>query len=135
MLSLFGRGRARTCDGVTRRDVLHAGALGLAGFGLPHYLAARERHGVRPGCENRSVIMIFNLGAPSHLDTWDMKPEAPAEIRGPFQPIPTKVPGIQVSELFPGHAKVAEHSAFVRSCHHAAPAVHDAVCIISQPAS
>ncbi len=126
MLKLVGRGKATTCDGVTRRDVLQAGALGVAGLGLPQYLAAREKHGVRPGCENRSVIMIFNLGAPSQLDTWDMKPEAPAEIRGPFRPIKSKVPGVEVSELFPGHAKVAQHIAYVRSCYHTAPAVHDA---------
>ncbi len=126
MWRVIGKGKATTCDGVTRRDVLQAGALGAIGLGLPDYLAARERHPLRKGCENRSVIMIFNLGAPSQLDTWDMKPEAPAEIRGPFRPIPTTVPGVQVSELFPGHARVARHIAFVRSCHHTAPAVHDA---------
>ena len=70
--------------------------------------------------------MIFNLGAPSQLDTWDMKPEAPAEIRGPFQPIDTTAEGIQISEIFPKHAEVGKHVSYVRSCFHQSAAVHDA---------
>ena len=70
--------------------------------------------------------MIFNLGAPSQLDTFDMKPDAPAEIRGPFKPISTKSPDIQISEIFPLHAKVADKFSLVRSCHHGGAAVHDA---------
>ncbi|MFM8581967.1 MAG: DUF1501 domain-containing protein, partial [Planctomycetaceae bacterium] len=74
---------------------------------------------------DRNGIMIFNLGAPSQLDTWDMKPQAPAEIRGPFQPIATSAPGITVSELFPGMARHADKIAFIRSVYHTAAAVHD----------
>src|SRR5947209_6731331 len=89
MLFLTDSGTAQTCDGVTRRDFLQAGALGAIGLSLVDWQAARAAGKVRPGCEKRSAIMIFNLGAPSQLDTFDPKPEAPAEIRGPFKPIST----------------------------------------------
>ncbi|MBU6402831.1 MAG: DUF1501 domain-containing protein, partial [Verrucomicrobia bacterium] len=74
---------------------------------------------------DRSVIMIFNLGAPSQLDTFDMKPDAPREVRGPFRPIRTNNPDIQVSEIFPRHARLADKFSLVRSCYHTAAAVHD----------
>ena len=73
----------------------------------------------------KSVIMIFNLGALSQLDTFDMKPNAPAEIRGPFKPIKTNNPDIQISEIFPHHAKLADKFSLVRTCYHTAAAVHD----------
>jgi len=126
MLTLTGSGKATTCDGVTRRDFMQVGALGAVGLGLPQYLAAKEAGMVRPGKEDNACIMIFNLGAPSHIDLFDMKPEAAAEIRGPFQPIETSVPGIQVSEILPGHARNADKFSLVRSCHHTGAAVHDA---------
>ena len=69
--------------------------------------------------------MIFNLGAPSQVDTFDMKPNAPAEIRGPFKPISTNNPDIQISEIFPLHAKLADKFSLVRTCYHTAAAVHD----------
>jgi hypothetical protein len=69
--------------------------------------------------------MIFNLGAPSQLDTWDPKPNAPAEIRGPFKAIPTNAPGIEISEIFPKMAQFADKFSLVRSCYHTAAAVHD----------
>ena len=126
MLKLTGQGTVQTCAGVTRRDFLQAGALGAVGLTLPQYLAAKQHGGVKPGYDDRACIMIFNLGAPSHLDTFDMKPEAPAEIRGPFQPINTSAHGLQISELFPRHAEVAHLFSLVRSCHHTGAAVHDA---------
>jgi hypothetical protein len=126
MLKFEGRGRATTCDGVTRRDFLQVGALGAAGLTLPQYLAAKEAGAVAKGKDNRACIMIFNLGAPSQLDTFDMKPDAPAEVRGPFQPIATNASGIQLSEILPMHAKVADKIGFVRSVHHTGAAVHDA---------
>ncbi|MCA8998169.1 MAG: DUF1501 domain-containing protein, partial [Planctomycetaceae bacterium] len=126
MLTLTGRGKTTTCDGVTRRDFMQVGALGAIGLGLPQYLAAKEAGRVRPGKEDNACIMIFNLGAPSHIDLFDMKPEAASEIRGPFNPIETSVPGIQLSEILPGHAKVADKLSLVRSCHHTGAAVHDA---------
>src|SRR5262245_26717381 len=126
MLHLTGRGQAHTCDGVTRRDFLQVGALGAIGLSLPELMAAKAQGAVAKDHDQRSVIMIFNLGAPSQLDTFDMKPEAPAEIRGPFKPISTASPEIQISEIFPLHAKIADKFSLVRSCHHGGAAVHDA---------
>ena len=77
MLNLSGRGIAHTCDGMTRRDFLQIGTLGSIGFGLPQYLAAAETGAVDPKHDKRSCIMIFNLGAPSQLDTSDIKHDAP----------------------------------------------------------
>lgn len=125
MLNLIGRGQSHQCNGITRRDFLQVGTLGAIGLGLPQYLAAAERGAVDPAKDKRSCIMIFNLGAPSHLDTFDMKPEAPAEVRGPFKPIPTKG-DFQISEILPRHAEVADKFSIVRSCYHTAAAVHDA---------
>lgn len=126
MLTLTGRGKAVTCNGITRRDFLQVGALGAVGLTLPHYLAARAAGAVKPEHDDRACIMIFNLGAPSQLDTFDMKPDAPAEIRGPFRPLSTQVPGMQISEILPHHARIAEKFSLVRSVHHGGAAVHDA---------
>ena len=90
MLNLTTKASAHTCNGSTRRDFLQVGTLGAIGLGLPQYLAAAEHGHVDPSKDQRSCIMIFNLGAPSQLDTFDMKPDAPAEVRGPFQPISTR---------------------------------------------
>jgi len=125
MLELTGKAKVQTCDGVTRRDFLQAGALGAIGLTLPQLLALEAQGKVADDHDDRSVIMIFNLGAPSQLDTWDMKPDAPAEIRGPFQQISTSSPEIQISEIFPLHAKHADKFSLVRSCFHTAAAVHD----------
>lgn len=126
MLEFHGKGTAHTCNGVTRRDFLQVGSLGAIGLSLPQLLQAREYGLVDPAKDNRSCILIFNLGAPSQLDTFDMKPDAPAEIRGPFKPIATNAPGIQLSEILPKHAQIADKIAFVRSCFHRGAAVHDA---------
>jgi hypothetical protein len=126
MLKLTGQGQATTCDGVPRRDFLQAGALGAIGLTLPHYLAARAAGAVKPDHDERACIMIFNLGAPSQLDLFDMKPEAPAEIRGPFRPVPSNVPGLQLSEVLPRHGQIADKFSLVRSVHHGGAAVHDA---------
>lgn len=126
MFELTGKGKTRTCDGVTRRDFLHAGSLSAIGLSLPQYLAAKEQGAVAKDRDNRSVIMIFNLGAPSHLDTFDLKPDAPEEVRGPFKPIKTKTSAFDLSEILPLHAKIADKFSLVRSCRHSAPAVHDA---------
>ncbi|MEZ6041919.1 MAG: DUF1501 domain-containing protein [Planctomycetaceae bacterium] len=126
MLNLIGTGTARTCNGATRRDFLQVGTLGAAGLSLASYLQAREKGLVASGNDEKSCIMIFNLGAPSQLDTFDMKPDAPAEVRGPFRPIATSAPDIQLSEILPRHAEIAHHISLVRSCHHTGAAVHDA---------
>lgn len=128
MLDLTGQGTAQTCSGVTRRDFLQAGTLGAAGLSLAHLqqLDARAAEtGAAPGNSNRSVIMIFNLGAPSQLDTFDPKPEAPLEIRGPFKDIATASSDIRISEILPRHAKLAKYFSLVRSVNDNAPAVHD----------
>jgi hypothetical protein len=125
MFRLMGRGKTHTCNGATRRDFLQVGTLGALGVGLPQYLAAAESGHVDPSKEDHSCIMIFNLGAPSQLDTFDVKPDAPAEVRGPFQAIATKG-DFQLSELLPKHAEVADQFSIVRSCYHTSAAVHDA---------
>lgn len=125
MLNLTSSATAHTCSGATRRDFLQVGTLGAAGLSLAQYAQARESGIVKPGHDERACIMIFNLGAPSQLDTFDMKPDAPAEVRGPFQPISTTA-DFQLSEILPKHAEIAEHFSLVRSCHHTGAAVHDA---------
>jgi len=89
MLNFEGDGVTHTCQGIRRRDFLSVGALSAAGLSLPQYLAAKAMGNVASDHDERSCIMIFNLGAPSQMDTFDMKPDAPAEVRGPFKPIST----------------------------------------------
>src|SRR5437867_4981787 len=125
MLNVSGNGSLTTCDGITRRDFLQVGALVALGFTLSN-LAARQAMGaIAKGDNGKSVIMIFNLGAPSQLDTWGMKPDAPREIRGPFRPIRTNNPDIQISEICRLHARIADKFSLVRTCYHTAAAVHD----------
>ncbi len=112
------------CDGLTRRDFLHAGSLGVLGLTLPDMFALKALGAVNPD-RDVNCIMLMLVGAPSQLDTWDMKPDAPAEIRGPYKPIPTNVSGVQISEIFPRMAKHADKYALVRSVYHTAAAVHD----------
>ena len=119
--------RARLCGrGHSRREFLQIGALSAVGLSLPQYLAAKQAGAVKPGNDEKACIMIFNLGGPSHIDLWDMKPDAPREIRGPFKPIRTKTDAFEISELLPLHAKIADKFSLVRSCHHEGAAVHDA---------
>ena len=126
MLDFLGKGKAHTCNGVTRRDFLQVGTLGAVGLALPTYLMAKEQGAVAGDHDDRACIMIFNLGAPSQLDTFDPKPDAPAEIRGPFRTIKTASPDIQLTEILPLHAKIADKFSLVRACHHTGAAVHDA---------
>lgn len=125
MLKVTGKGSITTCDGITRRDFLQVGTLGAIGFTLSNWATLKAIGAVKSGNDEKSVIMIFNLGAPSQLDTFDLKPDAPREIRGPFKPIKTNNPDIQVSEIFPLHAKLADKFSLVRTCYHTAAAVHD----------
>lgn len=125
MLKITGEGSITTCDGITRRDFLQVGTLGAIGLSLSHLAKLRSANSIPQEDNERSAIMIFNLGAPSQVDTWDMKPDAPREIRGPFKPIRTKSSEFEISELFPLHAKVADKFSLVRSCYHTAAAVHD----------
>ncbi len=125
MLEFIGKGKSHHCNGKTRRDFLRVGALSAFGLSLADYVWAKEQGAVKPGNDDKACIMIFNLGAPSQLDTFDMKPEAPAEVRGPFKPIATKGE-FQVSEILPMHARIADKFSIVRSCYHTSAAVHDA---------
>src|SRR5258707_1004150 len=125
MLKVTGRGSSTTCDGIARRDFLQIGALGAIGLSLSKFAALQAMGAARQGSSDKAAIMIFNLGAPSQMDTWDMKPDAPREIRGPFKPIKTNNPDIQIAEIFPLHAKIADKFSLVRSCYHTAAAVHD----------
>ncbi len=111
------------CDGLSRRDFLHAGSLSVLGLTLPSWEALKAAGAV----EDRDVncIMLFLVGGPSQIDTWDPKPHAPAEVRGPFRPIDTNVPGIQISEIFPRLARLMDRVSLVRSVYHTATAVHD----------
>lgn len=132
MLTFTGEGSTTTCDGVTRRDFLRVGTLGALGFTLPQLFALKSRGAVEKDKDERSCIMIFNLGAPSQIDLFDPKPQAPEEIRGPFKTIRTVSPDIQLTELLPLHAKLADKFALVRSMNHTAAAVHDTGCQMMQ---
>lgn len=107
-------GPARSSRGtISRRDVLRVGSLAFAGLTLADILRLRARGGTQSGRE-KSVIMIWLRGGPSHIDSYDMKPQAPTEIRGEFRPIPTKVPGIQLCEHLPKHAQIMDKLAILR---------------------
>ncbi|MBG85366.1 MAG: hypothetical protein CMO80_00485 [Verrucomicrobiales bacterium] len=109
---------------ITRRDLLRIGGLGAAGLALPGLLQAEAGSQKRFNGSAKNCIYIFLCGGPSQLDMWDMKPDAPREIRGPFNPISTNVPGIQVSELLPRTAKHADKFCILRSMRHDTPS-HD----------
>src|SRR6516164_4530543 len=123
MLRLDAPRAVSFCDGLTRRDFLHAGSLFPLGLTLPAFFA--QRAAGAPTDKDVNCIMLFLVGGPSQLDTWDPKPRAPAEIRGPFRAIPTNVPGIQISEIFPRMARHADKYSLIRSVFHTATAVHD----------
>lgn len=112
-------GSGRCCDRLSRRSFLQLGAAGLTTLGLPEILRARAAAAQegRPGRETR-VILLWLEGGPSHMDLWDMKPAAPAEYRGFWRPIPTNVPGMQITEMFPRQARHADKFSIVRSLHH-----------------
>jgi len=119
------------CDGVTRRDFLHAGALAFLGLTTPQFLQLKAMGAVNPA-KDISCIQLMLVGGPSQLDTWDMKPDAPDSIRGPFKPIKTNVSGIEISEIFPRMARHADKFALLRSVYHTAAAVHDTGCQMMQ---
>jgi uncharacterized protein (DUF1501 family) len=121
MLSIRGPA-ARTCQGVSRRELLRAGGLSLFGLSLPGLLRAQARaaDGPRPATFGRakSCLIIFLNGGASHHDTFDMKPDAPDEVRGEFQPIDTNVPGIRVCEHLPLLSRHFDKFTVVRSASH-----------------
>src|SRR5580704_10727611 len=112
MLSILGRAH-RFCDRLSRRQFLQLGGLALGGLSLPQLLRAEAEAGIKSS--HKSVIMVFLSGGPPHQDMVDLKPDAPAEVRGEFKPISTNVPGIQICELLPGMAKMLDRLAIIRS--------------------
>src|ERR1051326_3470683 len=115
MLTIYSRGpdQRRFCDGLSRRNFLKIGALGLGGLALPQLLQAEARSGIRGS--HKAVIMIYLLGGPPHQDMFDLKMDAPLEIRGEFRPIPTNVPGIQICEHLPRIAQMMDKLVPIRS--------------------
>src|SRR5215207_7214086 len=106
----------RPCDGVSRREFLQVGALGTAGLALPDLLRARSAAAPAKGAGRaKSCILLFMGGGPPQMDTFDLKPDAPAEVRGELKPIATTVPGLDISEQMPLLAKQMHRCAVVRT--------------------
>ena len=115
MLTLLGPKDRQSsfCDGVSRRDFLKIGGMAMGGLSLPQLLAAEAQAGI--GKSHKAIINVFLPGGPPHQDFWDVKVDAPAEIRGEFQPIKTNVGGIEICEIFPKIAAIADKCVFIRS--------------------
>lgn len=109
-----------TCDGLTRRDFLRVGALGAGAVSL----SLADLYASTPK-KDINCILLFLVGGPSQLDTWDLKPDAPESVRGPFHPIATNVPGIRIAESFPRMAQCAHRYAIIRSLHHEEAPIHE----------
>src|SRR5262245_500427 len=107
----------RTCDGVLRRDFIKIGALAGLGLNLPGYLRCASA-GTLSESSGKSAIFVYLGGGPTHMDTFDMKPDAPDEFRGEFKPIPTNVPGMEICEHLPKLAQVADKFAILRGVSH-----------------
>jgi hypothetical protein len=130
MLDFLGRPQAGAsfCDGVSRRNFLKIGTLGMAGLSLPQLLRSEAAAGTSGS--RKSVIMIYLVGGPPHQDMFDLKPDAPAEIAGPWRPIGTNVPGFEICEAFPRLAKIADKLAVIRSLVGNQPG-HDAIQVFN----
>ncbi|MDB5299633.1 MAG: hypothetical protein JWO87_1296, partial [Phycisphaerales bacterium] len=111
MLTIYGNA-SRFCDGVSRRNFLKIGAIGLAGLSLPSILRAEAMSGRR---SHKAVIMVYLPGGPSHQDMFDLKPGAPVDVRGEFNPIATSVAGIQICEHMPRVAAMMQKFVVMRS--------------------
>src|SRR3982751_167606 len=109
----------RYCDGIGRRSFLQIGVAGMGVVALSQLLAMKEAAAAAGrGKKDTSVILLWLDGGPGHMDTYDMKPDAPAEYRGLWNPIHTNVPGFDITELFPRQAKIADKFSVIRSLHH-----------------
>src|SRR5580704_5131281 len=114
------------CSGGTRRSFLQVGAAAMAGLTLPNWLSLQAAGYVdEKKAKIRNCITLFLVGSPGHLDTWDMKPDAPEDIRGKFKPISTSVPGVQICEHFPRMARMMDRVALIRSLHYSTGASHE----------
>jgi len=120
MLEFHANRGPRTCSGLSRRDFLRAGSLGAGAVGLS--LADLQAAGKS---SDINCILLFLIGAPSQLDTWDLKPAAPSNVRGPFKPIKTNVPGVEICENFPLMARRADRYSILRSVYHKAAPIHE----------
>ncbi len=123
MLQLESNRGVRSCAGMTRRDFLQVGGLAL-GLSLTE-LARLQQAGAAPRSSDQGCIQLFLVGGPGQLDTWDLKPGAPDDIRGPFRPIQTNVPGVAICEHFPLMARRADRFAILRSLYHQEAPIHE----------
>src|SRR6266581_2458853 len=114
MLDLF-RGSSQTCEGLSRRSFLKIGSLGLGSLTLPDLLRLRAQE---RATSDTAVILLWLDGGPSQFETYDPKPDAPAEYRGPYQTIRTNLTGVNLCETLPMHAQIADKFAVVRSLAH-----------------
>src|SRR5690606_17350949 len=117
MFRFDARKAVHFCDGMSRRDFLHAGALATMGLTLPGFIGL-QKAGAVDKKKDMNCIFLFLVGGPSQLDTFDMKPDAPREIRGPYKPIRTNNPDIQISEIFPNLASHADKFSIIRTLNH-----------------
>ncbi len=115
MLRVDAGSTGKYCDGVSRRSFLQIGMAGMGALSLPSILKAKEASAEK---KDTAVILLWLDGGPGHMDMYDMKPQAPAEYRGMWQPIRTNVPGFDITEMYPLQAKVADRFSIVRSLHH-----------------
>jgi len=113
MLKILGSQQSKFCDRITRRNFLQIGGLALGGMSLPQILQAESAAPQRK--KHKGIIMIFLPGGPPHQDMWDIKVDAPSEIRGEFNAIQTNVSGIEIGDQFPRMAQMADKFAFIRS--------------------
>src|SRR4029077_7683640 len=112
----IGRGLQRTCQGLTRREFVQVGFSSVLGLSLADSLRLRAGENYQVG-QARSVIFLWLWGGPAQLDTWDPKPNAPLDFRGPFASIPTRTAGVRICELFPQIAAIQDKFAIIRSLH------------------
>jgi Protein of unknown function (DUF1501) len=115
MLTIHGEKQPKLCDGMSRRSFLKVGALCVGGLTLADVLRLKARGATEAGTPGKAIIMVYLNGGPSHIDLYDLKPNAPVEYRGEFKPIPTNVPGMDICELMPLQARVADKFAILRN--------------------
>src|SRR5262245_43575344 len=113
MLTFWGR-KQSFCDGMSRRNFLRVGGLGLGGLTLANLLKLQAHGSIDQKSRPKSVIYVVLPGGPSHIDMWDPKPDAPADIRGEFSTIPTRLPGVRFCEYMPLQARMLDHLALLR---------------------
>ena len=137
MLAIMGK-RGKLCDGVSRRQFLKIGGLALGGLSFPEILRAEVQNGstsTGQGLSQKAIIMIYLSGGPSHQDMYDLKMEAPREIRGDFKPISTNIPGIEICEHMPRLARMLDKFAIIRSLHGGPDQHNSDMCMSGFPSS